>query len=482
RGEPGHETWPQENNNWATGGASVWNTAAVDPDLGLVYFVAANPNPDLDGSGREGDNLYANSIIALDVHTGALKWYFQTIHHDIWDYDSTSPVVLFDVDMNGKMVKAISHAGRNGLLFLLNREDGSPLVGINEQPVPQLPAQKTAATQPIPVGDAFVPLSCPEVGGSPLYTPYDTTEVLICPGADGGSQWSPVSFSQLTDLLYVCGINKPMTFKQESPEEAATPVATGANRLGSTFGVPEHAGPATGTFTAMDPTTNTIAWQSEWDNICIGGSTTTAGNLVFVGESNGNFDAYNSTNGELLWQFQTGAGANAPAVTYEIDGVQYVAVASGGNELQNSPRGDTIWTFTLDGTLGPVAAQVNPVPAGSTPKAAAPAEAPAAATPVANSEAAAPAVVEGAATVEMYDIGFHPNDFTIPANTDATVTLKNIGKLTHNFSIDDLDISVNVNAGETKEVTINAPAGTYTYYCNIDGHRAAGMVGTLTVK
>ncbi|MCC6792571.1 MAG: PQQ-dependent dehydrogenase, methanol/ethanol family [Thermomicrobiales bacterium] len=480
-GEPGHDTWPQDSNIWESGGASVWSTPAVDPEMGLLYFVIANPNPDLDGSVRAGDNLYASSIVALDITTGQLRWYFQTIHHDIWDYDAVSPVVLFDIQMNGQMVKALGHAGRNGLLFLLNREDGTPLVGINEQPVPQMEAQRTSETQPIPVGDSFVPITCPEVGGSPLYTPFGTTPVLVCPGANGGSQWSPMPFSPQTNLLYVCGVSEPWQYRQEA--ELATPAA-GEYRLGSVFTEPTGI-TGTGTFTAMDPTTNKIVWQHKWDQTCVGGSTTTAGNLVFTGESNGNFDAYNAKTGDLLWQFKTGAGVNAPDVTYEIDGVQYVAVASGGNELAGSPRGDTLWAFTLDGTMDPVAAPSLATPAASAPEGAA---TPAAAAPDATAPAAAPAATpapaaaEGAMTVEMYDIGFHPNDFTIPANTDAKVTLHNIGKLNHNFSIDDLHISVNVNPGETKEVTINAPAGTYTYYCNVDGHRQAGMVGTLTVK
>lgn len=464
-GEPGHETWPQDNNTWASGGASVWSTPSIDPELGLLYFVIANPNPDVDGSMRAGDNLYSDSIVALDYKTGKMTWYFQTIHHDIWDYDATNPVVLFDVEMNGQLVKALGHAGRNGWLFLLKRDDGTPLVGINEQAVPQLAAQKTAKTQPIPVGEPFVPISCPEIGGSPLYTPFDTTPVLICPGAAGGAQWSPMSFSPQTHYLYVCGLNEPLTFKKESEPESATPVPSGGYRLGSKIGSEEGVH-SSGTFTAMDVTTNKLAWQAKWEQTCVGGSMATAGGLVFTGESNGNFDAYDARTGDRLWQFQTGAGVNAPAMTYEIDGVQYVAVASGGNMQEDTPRGDTLWVFSLQGTMGPVAAPAaatTPVPATPGPG-----------TP----SAAAETTVE----ITGYDIGYQPTEFTIPANTDVRVVVHNAGQLTHNFSIDKLNISATLNPGETGEVTINAPAGTYTYYCDVDGHRQAGMVGTMIVK
>jgi alcohol dehydrogenase (cytochrome c) len=467
-GEPGHDTWPQDNNLWQVGGASVWSTPAIDPELGLIYFPVANPAPVLDGSSRPGDNLYSDSIIALDYKTGTLQWHYQLIHHDIWDYDATSPVVLFDVEINGKTVKGIGEAERNGWLYLLNREDGTPLIGINEEAVPQLEAQQTAKTQPIPVGEPFAPIACPEIGGHPLYTPFGQDPVLICPGNRGGSQWSPTSFSPQTNYLYICGFDWPTEFKQEAQEAVAATPSPGEFRLGSVLTRPTEF-PGRGVFTAMDVTTNTVAWQAKWEQPCDGGSVATAGGLVFVGEANGNFDAYDARTGDQLWQFQTGAGANAPAVTYEIDGVQYVAIASGGNSINNTPRGDTIWAFSLQGTMGPAPAPALATPVPSTPSASAAPSTPAAAN--------SPAV-----TVELYDIGFHPTELTIPANTDARVTLHNTGKIQHNFSIDDLHISVMVDPGATKEVTINAPAGDYTYYCNVDAHREAGMVGTLTVK
>ena len=158
-GETGHETWPQDNDAWKHGGAPVWQTPAVDPELGLLYFSTGNTSPDFDGSSRKGDNLFANSIVALDAKTGEYRWHFQQVHHDIWDLDSPSPVVLFDVKIDGQLRHALAEASKTGWVYILDRTNGKPLVGIDERAVPQEPRQHTAATQPYPVGDAFTPQS-----------------------------------------------------------------------------------------------------------------------------------------------------------------------------------------------------------------------------------------------------------------------------------------------------------------------------------
>ena len=183
-----------------------------------------------------------------------------------------------------------------------------------------------------------MPHECPEkiadypMGG--IFTPFGADPVLICPGANGGSEWSPSSYSPQTELMYTCGIHQPQiwTFKPDKLEP-------GTLRLGSAFVTPPG-GKTWGTFTGVDVKTNVVTWQKTLDQMCIGGSLATAGGLVFVGEGNGNFDALDAKTGETLWQFQTGAGVNAPAITYEIDGTQYVAVASGGNFQLDFPRGD----------------------------------------------------------------------------------------------------------------------------------------------
>jgi alcohol dehydrogenase (cytochrome c) len=441
-GEFGHETWPQDNEMWKYGGGSMWQSPAVDPALGMLYIQVGNPSPDLDGTMRAGDNLFTESIVALDLKTGERKWHFQEVHHDIWDYDTVSPNVLFDVQIDGKDVKGIGQAGKTGWVYLLNRETGEPLVGIEEKPVPQMAEQHTAATQPFPVGDAFVPMECPEpVGLYPMggiYTPFGSEPVLICPGANGGSEWSASSYSPQTELMYVCGIHQPQiwTFKPDKLEP-------GTLRLGSAFITPPG-GKTWGTFTGVDVKTNTITWQNKLDQMCIGGSLATAGGLVFVGEANGNFDAVDAKTGKVLWQFQTGAGVNAPAMTYEIDGTQYIAVASGGNFQLNFPRGDALWVFSLEGTLGPVAAP-----------------------PAPSAEVAANAYSTD--HVDIVDYAFNPGTIIIPPGTTVTWTNTSSGQLhsatstvseTNPVAFD----SGILNPGESYSFTFEKP-GTYDYFC-----------------
>src|SRR4249920_399997 len=161
-GEFGSDTWPPGTDHSMRGGATIWNTPALDPDLGLIYFATGNCGPDYDGSMREGDNLFCASMMAVKAKTGEYVWHFQQVHHDIWDYDAASPVVLFDTVIDGKPRKGIAEAGRTGWLYILDRTDGKPLIGIPERPVPQEPRQKTAKTQPYPIGDATVP-QCAEL-------------------------------------------------------------------------------------------------------------------------------------------------------------------------------------------------------------------------------------------------------------------------------------------------------------------------------
>jgi PQQ-dependent dehydrogenase (methanol/ethanol family) len=153
-GEIGHDSWPQDNEVWMHGGGTVWNTPAVDPELGLIYFSTGNPGPDFNGAVRAGDNLFTASVVAVEARTGKYRWHFQEVHHDIWDYDAPNPVVLFDASIDGRMRKGLAQVGKTGWAYILDRETGKPLIGIDERPVPQEPRQATAATQPYPKGDA----------------------------------------------------------------------------------------------------------------------------------------------------------------------------------------------------------------------------------------------------------------------------------------------------------------------------------------
>jgi alcohol dehydrogenase (cytochrome c) len=356
-GELGHDTWPQDNEIWMDGAAPVWNTPAVDPELGMIYFATGNPGPDYNGSIRAGDNLFSTSIVAVDAKTGAYRWHFQEVHHDIWDYDAAAPVTLFDIELNGATRKGLAHAGKTGWVYLLDRTDGTPLVGIEERPVPQEQRQGTAATQPYPRGDAFIPQQidiAPEgttlVNGGKIFTPFWTTPMLMKPGPPGGANWPPSSYDPASGYLYVCAADRIWSYVSqevtaERPSEGAGYIAGGIGGF--------HMTPL-GVFAAVDVRTNRLAWQQHWPSPCYSGSLATAGGLVFVGRSDGRLTALDSSDGKKLWEFQTGAGMNAPATAFEHDGKQYLAAYSAGNLFAGSARGDSLWLFGLDGVLEPV--------------------------------------------------------------------------------------------------------------------------------
>jgi quinohemoprotein ethanol dehydrogenase len=353
-GEFGHDTWPQDNTVWMDGGASVWQTPAVDPELGLLYYSTGNAGPDFNGRVRAGDNLFTASILALDIYTGQYRWHFQEVHHDIWDYDAPNPVILFDLEYNGEMRKALSQAGKTGFLYILDRVTGEPLIGINETPVPQEPMQHTSPTQPIPVGESFVPQElriAPEgyqlKNGGEIFTPFWLDPAVLAPGVAGGANWPPSAYDPNTGVTFICGADKPFIFQAqdigtERPEPGSS--YTGGSFLGEPL-------PNLGVITAMDMRTNTKVWQYLWPEPCFSGMTATASGLLFVGRNDGRLTALDSASGTQLWEFQTGSGMNAPVAIFERNGKQYVLGYSAGNALAPSPRGDNVWLFALDGTL-----------------------------------------------------------------------------------------------------------------------------------
>lgn len=351
------DTWPDdENNTWLIGGGPVWNTPAVDPELGLIYFATGNTAPDLDGSKRAGDNLYANSIVAVNAETGEYNWHFQEVHHDIWDMDPTNPVILFDVEIDGKLRKGLGQAGKTGWVYFLDRTDGTPLIGIEEKAVPQLAEQKTSPTQPFPIGDAFVPQDVTqedvdrdfekdfEGKFGPIFTPFWDEPVTIRPSAQGGANWPPSAYSPKTEYFYVLGNDNYIALSRQ--EEDA--FKEGSVWLGSIF-VPVSNTPKKGTITALDVKTNKIAWQVDWDSNAYSGILATAGDLIFVGHNDGRLIAYHAKTGEEVWSYKMDAGANAPAVTYEIDGEQYISILAAGNALVGTVHGDKVYTFKIKG-------------------------------------------------------------------------------------------------------------------------------------
>ena len=354
-GEPGHETWSQKNDVWKNGGATVWQTPAVDPELGLIYFSTSNPGPDYNGAVRPGDNLYSASIIAVDVKTGKYRWHYQEVHHDIWDYDATNPVILFDMKLGRRTRKAIVEVNKTGWAYILDRTNGKPIVGIKERRVPQEPRQATSATQPYPKGDPIVPHSVdiPPLGfelvnKGRIFTPfYGPKGVIVNPGLYGGANWPPSSYDPTRQTLYVCASEIPGKYIGGDRDYEIPP--DGHEYLGGVTGFADL--PRMGIFAAVDMTTNKIVWRNRWRDHCYSGSVVTAGGLIFVGRNDGKLMALNSDNGMPLWEFQTGAGLNATSSVFEYKGKQYVVALSAGNVLVGSPHGDSVWLFSLDGNL-----------------------------------------------------------------------------------------------------------------------------------
>jgi PQQ-dependent dehydrogenase (methanol/ethanol family) len=312
-----HSTDPKSfaGDAWQRGGGMVWTTPAIDAARDLIIFSTGNPNPDLYGAGRKGDNLYTDSIVALHASTGELAWFYQEVPHDVWDYDAVSNVVLFDTIEHGQTVPAAGEAGKTGWFYIVNRNTGKL----------------------IRRSDAFVDQS------KNMFAQPTLQGVQMLPGANGGAEWSPPAYSPLTHAVYILGMNQLMTFTT-GKDPGFQP---GTMRLGSSFTNVEKDPRQNGVFTAINVDTGTIAWQYKAKQPLIGGALATAGNLVFMGEGDGYFDAFDATSGAKLWRFNLGAGVNAPPITYSVDGVQYVAVAAGGNFQMGFPYGDTIAIFRL---------------------------------------------------------------------------------------------------------------------------------------
>lgn len=295
-------------------GGGVWQNPAVDLATKRIYFMVGNPSPDLDGSNRPGDNLYTDSLVALDLDTGKYICHFQYIPHDIWDLDAVSPPVLVDVkDKNGKTIPGVIHAGKTGHVYVNDRKDCS-LIRFSEAMVPQenmwaLPTKEGAR---------------------------------MLPGANGGVEWSPIATDPGQELAYAINLHQPMHYRVES-----TPYPSGKLWLGGAFtAIPGEK--QSGNITAVNYNNGKIRWQVNTPEPMIGGILATAGGLVFTGEGNGKFAAYNSSNGKELWSFHAGAGVNAPPSSYMVGGKQYIVVGAGGNVQVNFKRGNNIIAFALD--------------------------------------------------------------------------------------------------------------------------------------
>ncbi len=305
---------------YKTLGGGVWQNPSVDLATKRIYFVVGNPSPDLDGAPRPGDNLYTDSLVSVDLDTGKMACYFQYIAHDLWDLDATSPTVLVDVkDKSGKTIPGVLHAGKTGYIYVHDRKDCS-LIRFSEPMV----SQKDRWVLPTPT------------------KPLDSNSARMFPGANGGVEWSPIATDPGLGMAYAINLEQEMTYTVDS-----SPYPQGKLWLGGAFtNVP--GGVQAGNVTAVDYNTGKIKWQVKTPQPMIGGILATGGGVVFAGESNGWFKAYDSKSGKVLWKFQAGAGVNAPPSSFMIGDKQYIAVAAGGNVQVDSKRGDSIIAFTLE--------------------------------------------------------------------------------------------------------------------------------------
>ncbi len=367
-GEKGHSSWPQKGDAWKHGGAGIWNTPTVNPKTNTLYFSTSNAAPDWNGSERAGDNLYSASIVAMDAETGKIKWGYQMVHHDLWDYDAPSPTVLFNGEMNGKTVEAVGEPEKTGWVYLLNQETGKPIYPIPEVKVPQDPSNKTSPTQPEPTMEPFSPIEVskgsiekieesvanekpkPKVTGTKIFEPMSTdpNSINITPNsATGGDNWPPSSYNPEKNMYFVASTEGAFGVIAEIGH---TKYKAGETYTGGEFG-PTTGFSAPGFVTAYDMSTGKIAWQHEFPESPYSGTVSTAGGLVFVGQSNGELDALDAETGKVLWSFQTGAGANTTVTPFEDEGEEKIAIYAGGNSLAASTHGENFWVFSLKGTM-----------------------------------------------------------------------------------------------------------------------------------
>ena len=342
--DEGDQGWDIAGPTWVGGereGGGIWETPSIDPELGMMYIAVGNPFGPSDL--RDGLNLFTDSVVALDLEDGQLQWYYQLVHHDVWDYDNGSQPILFDMELDGAPVKALAQANKNGWMYLLNRETGEPIHPIIETPVPtetDREGEEPWPPQPIPHkanGDRMEPASpvFPELippehaEGKRLevqFTPIasDRSNQIFAPGFGGGPSYGPIAHSKDTGYLYVNAIDQPFN----------------SGRGPRMF------------MSAYDPTTNELVWRQIYEGYGQAGPVVTSGGVVFVGTGSniaGYFFALDAKTGEELYRFNTGAGVFSSPSVYMANGEQFVTVASGGGD-RGRRGGDLILSFALPKT------------------------------------------------------------------------------------------------------------------------------------
>jgi alcohol dehydrogenase (cytochrome c) len=326
-GEPGSETWPADGEAWARGGANCWLTGTYDPELNLLYVGTGNPAPDFDGEVRPGDNLFTDSLVAVDPDVGEIRWHYQYNPHDVWDYDSISEHILFELE--GR--KVLAHFDKNGYGFILDRTDG--------QLIRVFPFVDRITWGEITPDGKVTPKMFPDKEGEPVH---------FWPGPAGGKEWTHAAYSPDTGLLYVpvqevgaTATRRRREFKEGIPYWGA--------------GVAVDIEDAYGSVSAFDPSTGQEAWRWRNETPMCASVLATGGGLIFAGEPTGEFNALNARTGEQLWQFQCGSGHHSSPTTYSVGGQQYIAVPSGwGGWIEGfnpgmlgAPHGAALFVFAL---------------------------------------------------------------------------------------------------------------------------------------
>ncbi|HKR66964.1 MAG TPA: PQQ-dependent dehydrogenase, methanol/ethanol family, partial [Thermoanaerobaculia bacterium] len=321
-GEPGSDTWGNE--DWQRGGGSSWITGTYDPDLDLVFWGTSNPGPDFDGSVRPGSNLYTSSVVAIDPDDGSLRWHYQWTPHDVWDYDGVNENILID---DGPR-KLLAHFDKNGYLFVLDRTNGRFVRAVKY-------ARATWGDIDPTTGNVT-----PRINPTP-------EGAQICPGPAGAKEWPHASYNRETHLLYTPVVEACGTFRL-LPQK----FREGMAYWGGDVKVDKE---QWGHVKAYDPLTGREVWSWRAEQPMVASLLTTAGNLVFAGEPSGRFNAFDARSGELLWSFQTGSGIHSNPVTYSVNGKQYIAVPTGWGgwvdgyapEMYGAPRGTALVVFAL---------------------------------------------------------------------------------------------------------------------------------------
>ncbi len=300
-GEPGHETW--EGDSWKIGGAPAWITGTYDPITNTTFWPTGNPSPSNRGAGRAGDNLYSNTLLALDPDTGKLKWHFQFTKHDEHDYDATQVPVIIDQGEKHLIVQA----DRNGFFYIIDRATGK-LISSNPYAKVTWSTSKDAQGRPV-TGE----------NGSPTLEGN-----RVCPGAAGATNWMSPTYDPQTKLFYVTAREQCDIFST-----APQTYEAGHAYYGSAYFPNDDAEPFWGALRAIDPTTGELKWQWKHPSPTWSGVLSTAGGLVFSGDAEGNFMAFEAASGKVLWHFQCGASVYSSPMSFAVDGKQYVAVAAG---------------------------------------------------------------------------------------------------------------------------------------------------------